>query len=69
MGTVLALLWRAGLAWRAQIGCAAIGGLHSVGLGLNLSHDLGTVLDVITDVRLGSGQISVDPKRRAVVFR
>lgn len=33
---------------------------------LTLGHDLGSALDVIADVRLGSGQISVDPGRRAV---
>ena len=33
---------------------------------LNLSYDLGSTLDVISGVRLGPGQISVDPARLAV---
>ena len=33
---------------------------------LTLSHDLGATLDVISSVRLGPGQISVDPSRLAV---
>ena len=33
---------------------------------LNLAFDLGTTLDIITGVRLGSGRISVHPGKLAV---